>query len=80
MEENSKKDLKIIALREALRDRVAEITTTYEDRIVDLRIQITEQSQAIEELNKQLLAVQDALAKYREAEANVPEEADASSA
>lgn len=63
MEDNSKKDLKIIALREALRDRVAEITTTYEDRIVDLRIQITEQGQTIETLTAENESLRNSLAQ-----------------
>ena len=40
-----KRDLKIQALREALRDRVASITDEYENRIADLRIELTEVSQ-----------------------------------
>lgn len=40
-----KKDLKIQALREALKDRVASITDEYENRIADLRIELTEVSQ-----------------------------------
>lgn len=63
MEDNSKKDLKIIALREALRDRVAEITTTYEDRIVDLRIQITEQGQTIDTLTAENESLRNSLAQ-----------------
>jgi uncharacterized protein YeeX (DUF496 family) len=40
-----KKDLKIQALREGFRDRVAFITEDYENRIADLRIELTEVSQ-----------------------------------
>ena len=38
--------MKIQALREALRDRVANITDDYENRIADLRIELTEVSMA----------------------------------
>jgi len=41
-----KRDLKIQALREALRERVSSITDEYENRIVDLRIELTELAEA----------------------------------
>lgn len=37
-----KNELKVQALREALRERVASITDEYENRIADLRIELTE--------------------------------------
>lgn len=78
MEENQKNNLKVIALREAFRDRVAEITDTYEMRIVDLRVQLTEMGQQVDELTEQLAQMQRALGKYQEAETSALEEEAAS--
>jgi uncharacterized protein YeeX (DUF496 family) len=44
-----KKDLKI----EALRQRIAELTVQYEDRVSDLRVDFTLVSQELEELKKE---------------------------
>lgn len=63
MEDNSRKDLKIQGLREALRTRVAEITDTYETRILDLRIELTEVSQAYQQAIQDLQATQERLAQ-----------------
>lgn len=45
-----KKDLKILALRE----RVAQLTAEYEDKIADLRVELTVTTQEFEELKKSL--------------------------
>lgn len=42
MDQNQKTELKVMALREALRERVAAITDEYENKIIDLRVEITE--------------------------------------
>ena len=44
-----KQELKIQALREALRERVSLITDEYENRIVDLRIELTEMDMALQQ-------------------------------
>lgn len=43
------KDLKITALKQ----RIGEITSDYEDRIADLRVNITYQQQQLEQLQRQ---------------------------
>lgn len=42
-----KNELKIQALREALRDKVSSITDEYENRIADLRVEITQLSERL---------------------------------
>lgn len=41
--------MKIMALREAFRNRIAELTDQYENKIVDLRIEVTELYQQIQQ-------------------------------
>lgn len=67
-----KRDLKIQALREALRDRVSELVDKYEDRISDLRIEVTELTNENRELRRYLDEPQSEVAEY-----SVPQEADA---
>lgn len=47
-------ELKITALREALRERVSELVDNYENKIADLRIEITLLSQENSELKAKL--------------------------
>jgi hypothetical protein len=54
MENNQKNELKIQALREALRERVSAITDEYENKIADLRIELTEVSLALQEAQARL--------------------------
>lgn len=63
--------MKIQALREAMRDRVAGITDEYENRIADLRIELTEAHNQLAEAMNQLQILQ---------EQNVQEEAGTSPA
>lgn len=49
-----KNELKVQALREALRDKVSKITDEYEDRIADLRIEITELTVALDQANARI--------------------------
>ena len=48
------KDLKIQALREALKDKVSTLVDDYENKIADLRIEITMMSNEIDHLNASL--------------------------
>jgi hypothetical protein len=50
MDSQQKYELKIQALREALRERVSAITDEYENKIADLRIELTEMALALQEL------------------------------
>lgn len=73
-----KKDLKIQALREALRERVANITDEYENRIIELRIELTELAQSHDNLVTEvenLRQEKDAREKA-EAEAGITEDTD----
>jgi hypothetical protein len=69
------RDLKIQALREGFRDRVAAITDDYENRIADLRIELTKQSNKADRLGDELEAVRGELQWHLDKENNVPEEA-----
>lgn len=58
MEDNERQALKIIALREALRDRVAAITDEYESRIIDLRLEITDLGNQLDEARQIIMRMQ----------------------
>lgn len=58
MENTQRLELKILALKEGFRSKVASTVEEYEDRIAELRIELTEQSQQNQEL--QQLREQDA--------------------
>lgn len=55
--ETDKKELKILALRE----RISALTTEYEDRTADLRVELTVVSNELDETRRQLAEVQTAL-------------------
>ena len=52
MENEQRLELKIQALKEGFRDRVAKILDEYEDRISELRLEITEQASQINSLSE----------------------------
>lgn len=54
MDNNQKNELKIQALREALRERVSSITDEYENKIADLRVELTETALSLQEARKQI--------------------------
>ena len=56
MNETQKLELKIQALREALRERVSAVTDEYENKVADLRVELTELSMAYKELEERLNA------------------------
>lgn len=73
-----KRDLKIQALREALRERVSSITDEYENRIADIRIELTELTQAYDLLrdeNERLRQEKNAREK-EETDSSSPEDSD----
>lgn len=75
-----KRDLKIQALREGFRERYAAQADDYENRIADLRIELTEQSNRADANAKELEETLAQLQIYLEKEnAVVQEEAPASS-
>ena len=63
----NKNEMTIVALREAFKNRIAEITDSYEMRIIELRIEVTELSQMVDRLTAEL--------NQRDEEVNVQEEA-----
>lgn len=58
MEDTQRQALKIVALREALRERVAAITDEYENRIVDLRLEITDLGNQLDEARQIIMRMQ----------------------
>lgn len=71
MEELDKKELKILALREGFRNKVASITDEYEDRIAELRVELTEREaklHRLEDENQNLKSEIDALRASQEQE------------
>lgn len=57
MNNTNNQELKILALKEGFRNKVASLVDEYEDRVADLRIEITRQSEIIDRLtehNKEL--------------------------
>ena len=53
-----KNELKIMALREALKDRVSNLLDEFENKVADLRVEITLLAQENEQLKQQLGAYQ----------------------
>ena len=58
MEDAQRQALKIVALREALRERVAAITDEYESRIIDLRLEITDLGNQLDEARQIIMNYQ----------------------
>jgi uncharacterized protein involved in exopolysaccharide biosynthesis len=54
--ENNNLELKMLALKEGFRNQVAKLTDEYEDRIADLRVELTNVSQQYNELQQQVAA------------------------
>lgn len=54
LEQVQKLELKIIALREGFKTKVASLADEYEERIADLRIELTEQNQNLSAVNGEI--------------------------
>jgi regulator of replication initiation timing len=52
MENEQRLELKIQALKEGFRDRVAKILDEYEDKVAELRLEITEQASHVNSLSE----------------------------
>lgn len=52
MEQLSNLELKIIALKEGFKNKIASTVEEYEDRIADLRVEITSLSGVVDNLNE----------------------------
>lgn len=61
MEPTQKLELKIIALKEGFKTKIASTLEEYEDRIADLRLEITEQQQTVDGLVAQNNQQQDTI-------------------
>jgi hypothetical protein len=79
MNEEKKLELKVEGLREAFRERIALLTDEYENRIVDLRVQLTglaEQASSLstenEELNQRIATLEEAAAADNDTDAKSP--------
>lgn len=59
-----KNELKV----QALLERVSEITTTYENRVADLRVELTTVSQELQEVRVEVQRLNDELVKARDGE------------
>ena len=72
--DNNRLELKIQALKEGFRNQVAKITDEYEDRIADLRIEITERAQAQAQAQQELENVRAELQRVQEEQQDVARE------
>ena len=58
MEDNERTELTIVALKQALRDRVAGITEEYESRIIELRLEITDLGNQLDDAREIIMRYQ----------------------
>lgn len=66
MEQNNRLEMKLIALKEGFKNQVADLTERYEDRIADLRIELTELSQHLQDAQNQLNVANERIREFEE--------------
>jgi hypothetical protein len=69
-------ELTIAGLKEALRDRVSELTENYETKIVILRVELTQAHERIDALNNELEGYRQAAQEREYVREDAPDAAD----
>jgi hypothetical protein len=66
MEQQNRLEMKLVALKEGFKNQVADLTERYEDRIADLRIELTEYAQQLQETQLQLQQANERIREFEE--------------